>query len=103
MSRPPDAVFAALADPTRRHLIETLAAEPASATRLAAELPISRQAVSKHLLALNAAHLVSSERVGRETRWSLDPRPLADAAAWIAAVGGEWDRKLGDLARALSS
>ena len=101
MTRPPDEVFAALADPTRRHLIESLASEPASATRLASDLPISRQAVAKHLLALNAAHLVTSERVGRETRWSLDPRPLADAAEWIARVGGEWERRLGTLGRAL--
>jgi DNA-binding transcriptional ArsR family regulator len=97
-----DAIFAALADPTRRHLVETLAAQPgSSATALAAGLPISRQAVSKHLRQLGRAGLVSSHRSGREARYELDPRPLADAAEWIAAVGGEWDRRLGGLRRLL--
>lgn len=95
-----DLVFAALADPTRRHLVETLAAEPgATATGLAARLPISRQAVAKHLKLLGRAGLVSARRRGREARFELDPAPLADAATWIGAVGGEWDRRLGALQR----
>lgn len=97
-----DAVFAALADPTRRHLLEALASGSASATRLAAELPISRQAVAKHLAGLRAAHLVSAERAGRETLYSLDPEPLSDAAEWIARVGSEWDQRLAGLRRYLS-
>jgi ArsR family transcriptional regulator, cadmium/lead-responsive transcriptional repressor len=98
-----DAVFAALADPTRRRVIESLASgETATATGLARELPISRQAVAKHLAALRAAELVSVDRVGRETRYRLQPRPLADAAGWIARVGGEWDSRLGDLERLLA-
>lgn len=89
------AVFAALADPTRRHLVEALAAQPgATATGLASSLPISRQAVAKHLATLDQAGLVSSHRRGRELRFELQPRPLTDAAAWIAAVGGEWDGRL---------
>jgi ArsR family transcriptional regulator, cadmium/lead-responsive transcriptional repressor len=92
------AVFAALADPTRRHLVESLAAEPgATATGLAATLPISRQAVAKHLRLLEAARLVSSHRQGREALFELDPAPMAEAAAWMAAVGGEWDDRLGGL------
>jgi DNA-binding transcriptional ArsR family regulator len=98
---PADAVFSALADPTRRHLIEALAGRPASATRLAADLPISRQAVAKHLAGLRAAHLVQVERSGREALYSLDPRPLTDAAEWIARVGSEWDGRLAELRRAL--
>ena len=97
-----DAVFAALADPTRRHLLEALARQPASATRLAAELPISRQAVAKHLAGLHAAHLVRAERAGRETLYSLHPEPLSDAAEWIARVGSEWDERLAGLRRHLS-
>jgi DNA-binding transcriptional ArsR family regulator len=97
-----DAVFAALADPTRRHLVELLAAEPgATATGLAATLPISRQAVAKHLATLDHAGLVNGHRSGREMRFELEPRPLADAAAWIAAVGGEWDGRLGQLRQLL--
>jgi DNA-binding transcriptional ArsR family regulator len=97
-----DLVFAALADPTRRHLVETLAAQPgATATGLAATLPISRQAVAKHLKLLSRAGLVSAKRSGREARFELDPAPLADAAAWIGAVGEEWESRLGALQRLL--
>jgi DNA-binding transcriptional ArsR family regulator len=91
-------VFAALADPTRRHLIQKLAAGgAASATALAAELPISRQAVSKHLAALGDVGLVHSRRAGREILYELRPAPLEDAAAWIAEVGAEWDDRLARL------
>ncbi len=97
-----DVVFAALADPTRRHLVEMLAAEPgATATSLASALPISRQAVAKHLTMLDHAGLVHSRRRGRELRFELEPRPLADAAAWMAAVGAEWDDHLERLRRLL--
>ncbi len=95
-------VFAALADPTRRHLVQKLASGGgASATALAAELPISRQAVSKHLAALGEAGLVHSRRSGREILYELEPAPLEDAAAWIADVGGEWDDRLARLRRML--
>lgn len=97
-----DAVFAALADPTRRRLIERLASDPtATASGLAADLPITRQAIAKHLATLANARLVRRERVGRETRYSLDAAPLADASRWIARVGGEWDERLAGLERAL--
>ncbi len=97
-----DAVFTALADPTRRLLIERLAAAPTvTASGLAAELPITRQAVAKHLAALGRARLVRSRRVGRETRYSLDAAPLSEAARWIARVGAEWDGRLADLERVL--
>jgi DNA-binding transcriptional ArsR family regulator len=97
------AVFAALADPTRRHLVEALAAGGgATATSLAAELPISRQAVAKHLGLLGRAGLVSSQRRGRESRFELEPAPLTTAAAWIGAIGAEWDTRLSDLQRLLA-
>jgi DNA-binding transcriptional ArsR family regulator len=98
------AVFAALADPTRRHLVAALAhSGGATATGLAAELPISRQAVAKHLAMLDRAGLVSQHRQGREQRFELDPRPLADAAAWLTTVGAEWDTRLTDLKKLLGS
>jgi DNA-binding transcriptional ArsR family regulator len=97
-----DAVFTALADPTRRHLLETLARrDRASATGLAGELPISRQAVAKHLAALRDAELVRADRVGRETLYSLHPEPLDAATKWISTVGAEWDGRLAKLKRAL--
>ena len=93
-----DEVFSALADPTRRQLVETMArGSTVTASALAAELPISRQGVAKHLAALRRAHLVRAERVGRETRYRLDGAALEDAARWIARVGAEWDERLGDL------
>ena len=93
-------VFAALADPTRRHLVETLAAGGgASATSLAAGLPISRQAVAKHLAALGGAGLVQGRREGRETLYELRPQRLDEAAKWIASVGAEWDDRLARLRR----
>ena len=99
-----DAVFSALGDPTRRRLIERLAGgATVTASGLAAELPISRQAIAKHLAALSRAELVQSSRIGRETRYTLDAAPLSEAARWIAAVGAEWDSRLGELERLLVS
>jgi DNA-binding transcriptional ArsR family regulator len=97
----PDAVFGALADPTRRSLLSALAAHPATATELASSRPISRQAVVKHLNALEEAGLVSRERAGREVRYSVSPAPLSGAVSWIAAVGAQWDDRLAALARSL--
>lgn len=91
-------VFAALADPTRRHIAERIAgAGPITATTLAADLPISRQAVAKHLGVLDAAGLVSAAKVGRETRYDFEPAALTQLTSWAAEVGDAWDRRLGDL------
>ena len=87
-------VFAALGDPTRRHIVESLSQGEASATQLAADLPVTRQAVSKHLTALREAGLVESRRQGRETLYRVNAGPLEAAAAWIVRVGGEWDARL---------
>jgi DNA-binding transcriptional ArsR family regulator len=92
------AVFAALADPNRRFLVETLAARgAATATQLAAELPVTRQAVAKHLAALGEAGLVDATRAGRETHYQLTPGPLTDAIAWMERVGTRWDERLAAL------
>jgi DNA-binding transcriptional ArsR family regulator len=93
------AVFAALADPTRRAMVQTLRARPdATASGLAGGLPMTRQAVSKHLGALARAGLVESRREGRETRYALTPAPLAEAMEWMADAGGFWDSRLARLA-----
>jgi DNA-binding transcriptional ArsR family regulator len=93
------AVFGALADPTRREVVRSLAERPGlTASNLAGELPITRQAVAKHLGALSTAGLVSARREGRETRYTLTPAPLVDAMEWMAAVGAEWDERLARLA-----
>ena len=100
--RRPDAVFGALSDPTRRAVMSRLAEGPATPTDLADGLPISRQAVSKHLEILRQAGLVHSRREGREHRYTLTPEPLADAVSWISAVGGRWDERLDALRRQLA-
>jgi DNA-binding transcriptional ArsR family regulator len=107
MSRAPRSprsdVFEALADRNRRFLLEELGRrDSATATELAAELPVTRQAVTKHLSVLASAGLVERERVGRETRYRSTPEPLGDALAWIARVGGEWDARLARLRRYLA-
>jgi DNA-binding transcriptional ArsR family regulator len=93
-----DAVFAALADPTRRRLLLQLANEgPMSATQLAEAYPVTRQAVVKHLGALAEAGIVSAERHGREVQYEVQSASLQDAAVWLTAVGAKWDVRLGKL------
>jgi DNA-binding transcriptional ArsR family regulator len=93
-----DSVFSALSDPSRRRLLESLAArESASLSELAAQLPVTRQAVSKHLAALGQAGLVAATRVGRETRYRLTPGPLSDALEWMERIGNRWDERLARL------
>jgi DNA-binding transcriptional ArsR family regulator len=90
-----DQLFGTLADPTRRALLARLVHDgPDTATRLAVEFPLTRQAVVKHLQALAEAGLVRSERVGREVRYSASTEQLADAVAWLLDTGGKWDRRL---------
>jgi DNA-binding transcriptional ArsR family regulator len=91
-------VFSALSDPNRRRLIETLAQrESATQSELAAELPVSRQAVSKHLAALADAGLVEPRRSGRNTLYRLTPAALGEAISWVERVGAEWDERLAAL------
>ncbi len=93
-----DAVFSALSDPTRRALIRSLSEDgPSTLTELAARLPVSRQAVAKHLDSLQTAGLVSATTTGRSRRYRLTPRPMADAMAWMADVGAQWDERLESL------
>jgi DNA-binding transcriptional ArsR family regulator len=100
---PTGPVFNALADPSRRYVVEALAQRgAATATELAAELNVSRQAVAKHFAALSDAGLVESRREGRETLYELTPQPLTAALDWMAEVGGVWDRRLDALSRHLS-
>lgn len=95
-----DDVLAALADPTRRKLLDLLAAQGrGSATTLAEGLPVSRQAVVKHLAVLDAAGLVSGSRVGREVRYTVRPAALDATARWMATLAADWDRRLAGIKR----
>ena len=94
-------VLTALADRTRRQLLDVLAdVGEASATTLAARLPVSRQAVVKHLRVLEAAGLVAGVRAGREVRYSVRSDPLDVSARWLAELSTAWDRRLRSLKRA---
>jgi DNA-binding transcriptional ArsR family regulator len=93
-----DAVFAALADATRRQVLtEVDRRGGATATELAADLPVTRQAVAKHLGVLADARLVDAQRTGREMRYRVTPEPLSEAIGWMTRVGGEWDERLARL------
>lgn len=99
-----DHVFSALSDPTRRHLLVELAGHgPATATALASNLAISRQAVAKHLNVLADAGMAASNRVGRETRYEAVVAPLSDVEAWIASLESQWHDRLGRLADSLGA
>jgi DNA-binding transcriptional ArsR family regulator len=87
-------VFAALSDPTRRRIVRWLVESgPATATELARRLPITRQAVAKHLAAMETAGLVDRSKRGREVRYRLRPEPLAHATEWMAAISRRWDQR----------
>jgi DNA-binding transcriptional ArsR family regulator len=98
-----DLVFGALADPTRRRMLLSLIDKgTTSAPRLSSELPISRQAVAKHLTALDQAGLIERNRGGgREVTYRLRPEALRPAAAWIAEADGAWAARLDRLKRAV--
>jgi DNA-binding transcriptional ArsR family regulator len=90
-----DALWEAMADPTRRKLLDLLVARgQATATTLTADMPVSRQAISKHLVVLQQVGLIDSRREGREVRYAVQEPRLADATKALAAVANRWDRRL---------
>ena len=103
-SRDPSQVFLALADPTRRKMIEQLSVlGPVTITQLTEVFPISRQAVTKHLDTLHEAGLVETERRGRERIVTFRPEPLREATDWVTAIEARWDRRLSALANFLAT
>jgi DNA-binding transcriptional ArsR family regulator len=90
------AVFTALADPTRRRILDQLARTgPATVSELAAALPITRQAVAKHLAQLaEAGLLIAEEPEGRRVRYRAQPEPIRAALAWLTAMANRWDDRL---------
>lgn len=91
----PQPVLAALADPTRRAVFERLNSRgPASASQLAVELPVSRQAIAKHLSVLDTVGLVDRTTEGRRVVYTARATPLGEVAAWLESVGDDWDGRL---------
>lgn len=89
-----EAVFGALADPTRRQLLQRLALGPTTATGLSVRFPLTRQAVVKHLGALEGAGMVAKERHGREVMYRLELAPLDEATAWLETLSARWEQRL---------
>ncbi len=94
----PAQVFAALGDPSRLLLVRKLAdGEPRSIIGLAADFPLTRQAITKHLRVLEEAGIVRSDRVGRESRFSYVPEAINDARSYLDVVNEQWDDALSRL------
>jgi DNA-binding transcriptional ArsR family regulator len=96
-STPLDLAFQALADPTRRAMVERLARSPASVSDLARPLSISLPAVMQHLAVLESSGLVVSEKIGRVRTCRVEPRALSLVEQWINARRTEWERRLDRL------
>lgn len=94
-------VFRAIADPTRRAILDRLRAGPTPVNALAADFRQSRPAISKHLRVLRAARLVSEERAGRERIYRLEPRPLQQVAGWVEGYRAFWLGSLSNLKKYL--
>jgi DNA-binding transcriptional ArsR family regulator len=101
-----DQAFQALADPTRRAIVERLAQSPASVSELKRPLPMSLPAVMQHLAVLETSGLVISQKSGRVRTCRINPAALAEAERWIAERRLEWERRLdrlGDYLQTLQS
>lgn len=95
-----DELWSAIGDPTRRRMLDLLLAnESATATSLSDRLPVTRQAVAKHLAVLARAGLVSAAPAGREKHYRIDDAQFARAVAQLNAVGSAWDGRLGRIKR----
>ena len=95
-----DELWSAIGDPTRRRLLDLLLTGGAgTATSLSERVPVTRQAVSKHLAVLDRAGLVRSSAAGRERRYEVDQTQLARAAAQLNSVGSAWDARLHRIKR----
>jgi DNA-binding transcriptional ArsR family regulator len=102
-SAPLDLVFQALADPTRRVIVERLSQGPASVSELARPLPMSLPAVHQHLQVLEASGLVHSEKVGRVRTCRLELKMLGTAESWIEDRRAAWERRLDRLGEFLAA
>jgi ArsR family transcriptional regulator, cadmium/lead-responsive transcriptional repressor len=90
-----DELWSAVGDPTRRRMLDLLLAEGGgTATGLSTRLPVTRQAVARHLVVLDRAGLVHGVTAGREKQYRVDSAQLARAVAQLAEVGATWDRRL---------
>jgi DNA-binding transcriptional ArsR family regulator len=95
-----DDVLVALADPMRRRLLDALSAHPhTTATALAEQFPVTRQAIVKHLAVLEQAGLVEARKQGREVQFTVRSERLASTAQWMHGVAAAWDERLNAIKR----
>ncbi|WP_030264498.1 ArsR/SmtB family transcription factor [Streptomyces sp. NRRL B-24484] len=95
-----DELWSAVGDPIRRRMLDLLLAEGGgTATTLSSSLPVTRQAVAKHLGVLDRVGLVHATPSGRERRYEVDEAQLARAVAQLSSVGAAWDARLGRIKR----
>jgi DNA-binding transcriptional ArsR family regulator len=95
-----DDLWEAMADPTRRKLLDLLVANGrATATTLTADMTVSRQAITKHLAVLQRVGLIDAQREGREVRYEVQEKRLADATDALSTVAKRWDQRLGAIKR----
>jgi DNA-binding transcriptional ArsR family regulator len=99
---PVDRVFHALADPTRRGIVERLSLGPATVSELAEPLPMSLSAVGQHLAVLQVSGLVSSEKVGRVRTCRIEPAALRPVERWIGERRSSWEHRLDRLGEYLA-
>jgi len=97
MTEPTTQLFGALADPTRRAVLDHVARGPTTSTRVAEGVGVSRQAVAKHLAILEQAGLVIGEKRGRERVFTVNAGPLETAARYLVRLGAQWDQRLAAL------
>ncbi|MFC4767496.1 ArsR/SmtB family transcription factor [Effusibacillus consociatus] len=102
-SLPKHDVFQAIADPTRRELLRLLVDQEMPVTVISGHFPMSRTAVAKHLRILADAGLVKERKVGRETRYRLEPEPLLELKRWLAYYERFWENKMAELKRYIES
>ena len=95
-----DDLWSAIGDPTRRRMVDLLLGDgPGTATSLSEHLPVTRQAVAKHLVVLDRVGLVHAAPVGRERHYRVDEAQLARAVAQLSSVGATWDSRLRRIKR----
>ena len=95
-----DDLWSAVGDPTRRRLLDLLLTDDVgTATSLSEQLPVTRQAVAKHLAVLDRVGLVHAAPAGREKRYRVDEAQLARAVAQLSAVGATWDARIRRITR----
>jgi DNA-binding transcriptional ArsR family regulator len=92
-------IFSALADPTRRAILQGLAKQPATINQIAEPFPVSLNAISKHVMVLERAGFVRREIKGREHYCWIDPRPLRDAEQWLEEHRRFWEQRMDGLER----